>query len=450
MQVGHAHTVDYYLEDPTDVYLHRIEIIKVAHEDDVALPVYRTSHGPVVSPMPYDPSTYVPDPDNPIISWKYSHWGYEFGTIKGSLNLARATSMDEFEEGIELFAVSQHFCYADRDGNITYWMSGRDPVRPNGEWRFPQGFVSTPLEWDSDVLKARPTDRNTSRGFYSGWNNKASPAYDNSFNSTGVIYGPFHRAQVIYDYLSNNDNLTFEDVRDLALNIATTDSFGYGGNPWNFVADDFSAAVHANATTEREAALALLTEWDGHFVAGGESEWVVGTDRADAWVLMDAWLREVIRLIFEDELTTENMTYSDQSEFLLFNVLLHGLTETSSGTVNNYNWSQNLADPTAPQTADGIMVESLDNVLVTLGDRPWGTGARGEIEYRHPFFGKVHTTPFSSRSTYAHCVELDSSGPVSIESMFPLGASGRILSRHFLSMAKVFDTFEHRAFPLFD
>ena len=30
---------------------------------------------------------------------------------------------------------------------------------------------------------------------------------------------------MIYDYLENNDNLTYADVRDLALSIAMTDSF---------------------------------------------------------------------------------------------------------------------------------------------------------------------------------------------------------------------------------
>jgi penicillin amidase len=452
MQVGHGHTVDYYLEDPSDVDLHRTEIIKVAGDEDYELQVFRTSHGPVISPMPYDPSTYIPDPDNPIISWKYSHWGYEFKSFKGFLNLTRATTIEEFGEGIELIAVSQHFCYADQDGHIAYWMSGRDPVRPIGEWRFPQGFASPPLEWDSETLKVRSTDHNTRRGFYCGWNNKTHSKYDNSYNSCwdSTIFGPFHRAQVIYDYLLDHYNLSFEDVRDLALNIAMTDSFGHGGNPWDFVADDFCSAVQADPSEARESALALLKDWDGHFVANGESDWVSGTDRADAWILMDTWLHEVIRLTFEDELATATMTYEDHSKLLLFNILLHGFAEKSSGIINHYNWFQNRLSPTAPQTANDIIIEALDNTLDKLGDQPWGRNARGVIEHRHNLFGKVHQTPFSSRSTYAHCVELGSSGPVRIESMFPLGESGRIFSPHFWSMTELFNSFEHRVFPLFD
>ena len=451
MQVGHANTVDYYIEDPSDVFLHRTETIRVLGEDDVALPVYRTSHGPVISPMPYDPATYDPVSDGPIIAWKYSHWGHELEAFDGFLGLSRATNMDTFGEAIDRVPVSQHFCYTDRDGNIAYWMSGRDPVRPAGEWRFPQGFMGAPQEWDSEILIARSTDRNSSQGFYSGWNNKSSPTYE-------AAYGPFHRAHVIHDYLSTHDDLTFENLRDLALNIATTDSFGSGGNPWKFVEDHFTSVVAANPTPERTAALSLMAGWDGHFVDGGESAWPWGTDRADAWVLMDKWLREVIRLTFEDELGT------GQSRYTLFNVLLHALPGT---TINNsYDWFQNLTDVAAPQTSEAIILAALDTALAELETRPWGAGARGEIDYNHPVLevfasGTVHTMPFSSRSTYAHCVEYGSAGPIRIESMFPLGESGTILTGlgwlftpvfdpHFLSMTDVYDGFAHRPFPLFD
>jgi len=118
-------------------------------------------------------------------------------------------------------------------------------------------------------------------------------------NNLGYSFGPAHRAHVIKEYLDSHDGLTYEQIRDLALLIATTDSFGGGGNPWELVADPFRAAVAANPSNDRVAAVVLLDAWDGHFVAGGPSEWVAGTLRSDAWVLQDAWIREVVRLTFE-------------------------------------------------------------------------------------------------------------------------------------------------------
>lgn len=134
---------------------------------------------------------------------------------------------------------------------------------------------------------------------------------------------------VIHEYLDSHDNLTFEEIRDLALNIAATDSIRSGGNPWVFVEDRFTAAVAENRTDERVAAMNLLDGWDGHFVNGGSDMWVSGVDRADAWMLTNAWIHEVARLTFEDELG--QAIYEAQDITVLFNVFLHGLKGLNSG-----------------------------------------------------------------------------------------------------------------------
>ncbi|MCP4692091.1 MAG: penicillin acylase family protein, partial [Desulfobacterales bacterium] len=453
MQVGHAHTLDYYSVTQADIIHQRVETFKVAGMPDVEQTVYRTAYGPVVNA-------------DPMISWKYAHWGKEFQTVEAYMEAAMATSMDEFGAAIDKIGLSQHFCYADRDGNFAYWMSGFDPVRAEGaDPRFPQLGDGT-QDWPEPVqYKPRSTDRNRAEGFYSGWNNKSSSVYTSAPNTSSYYFGPFHRAHVLEDYLSSQDNLTFEDVRDLALNIATTDSvrtdflggninsYGDGGNPWKFVESDFTAAVQANATPERTAALAVMDGWDGHFVAGGPENWAMGMDRADAWILMNAWIREVIRLTFEDELGT------GQSTGVLFNVLLHGLPNYPTSITNLYDWFSNPADPDAPQTAEAIIIQALDATLTTLGEQPWGVGKRGMMVYSHEMIGPLHSLPTSSRSTYAQCVEMGAAGPVRVESMLPVGQSGNIMINiftdpptpvfdpNFFSMAPVYDPFAHRDFP---
>ena len=84
------------------------------------------------------------------------------------------------------------------------------------------------MEWTGE-RRTRVHDENVAKGFYCGWNNKSQPDYNNATNNFSYYLGPAHRAQVIDDYLATHDDLTFEEVRDLALNIATTDSFGSGG-----------------------------------------------------------------------------------------------------------------------------------------------------------------------------------------------------------------------------
>lgn len=453
MQVGHAHTTDFYFESPAAVSLHRMETIRVAGAAPVTVPIFRTPRGPVVEPVPFDPNTPPPI----IVSWKYAHLDAETKMVGFALGAARATSMDQFGAALELAGVSQHFCYADRDGNIAYWMSGHDPVRPAGvDPRFPLKGDGT-QEWPQPLqLKPRAHDRNTRQGFYGGWNNKAAVWYENSANDIGYTFGPAHRAHVIQEYLESHNNLTFEDVRDLALHIATTDSFGGGGNTWAFVADRFKQAVAADSTPERAAAVAMLDAWDGHFVAGGPSQWVAGPTRADAWVLQDAWVREVIRLTFEDELQAAGVTIGSQGQALLFNVLLHALAGPSASVPKLVNWFADRASSGKPTTADGIIVAALDTVMAALGPQPWNR-ERGLIRYRHPLLGELSTTPFASRSTFAHVLEYGSTGPLRLESMIPLGQSGTILGTppgqpqfdpHFFSFKPVFDAFAPRPFPL--
>jgi len=455
MQMGHAHSVDYYIESAEDVTLHRMETVHVAGGDDVIIPVYRSVHGPVVEPMPYDPG----NPSSTILSWKYANWGHEFDIVGFSLGVARATSIDDFGEAIELFGSSDHFCYADRDGNIAYWMTGRDPVRPAGlETRLPLPSDGT-AEWDATVLKPRYHDLNPDPGYYGGWNNKAAASADNPPNNWVFANGVAHRAHVIDEFLASAQNLSFDEVRDLALNIATTDSFGGGGTSWAFVEDRFSAAVVADSTAEREAALALLDEWDGHFVLGGESSWANGAYRAEAWLLQNGWIEEMIRLTFADELDSNGLDMSDMPTRLLYDVLLHALAGASASVPTLYDWFQDQSNSGKPTTADELIVLALDNTLDALGSRPW-MASRGSFSWTHAILGDVSAapTPFANRSTYAQCVEIGSEGPLRIESMFPLGQSGTILidsfgepvfDENFLSMHDVYNSFEPRPFPVF-
>ena len=112
---------------------------------------------------------------------------------------------------------------------------------------------------------------------------------------------------------------------------------------------------------------------------------------------------------------------------------------------------------------------ALDHVIADMGLGPYDM-PRGYIWYSHmllselppplgPVFTDMHSTPFSQRSTYAHVLEFDETGPIRIESMFPLGESGfigfngtmtPILDPNYFSMVPFFDPFVHRPFPLFD
>ncbi len=163
----------------------------------------------------------------------------------------------------------------------------------------------------------------------------------------------------------------------------------------------------ANSSPDRDAAIDMLDAWDGHFVAGGPAAWRMGTLRADAWVLQDAWVDEVLRITFEDEFRAAGMSWEDEAEVVLFNVLLHALAGQTL-----YDWFQDAAGTgDKPVGAEAIIVRALDNVIEHLGLGPYNA-PRGVITFGHsllgeldPAFNAIHAIPFSERSTYAHVVE---------------------------------------------
>ncbi|MDE0959837.1 MAG: penicillin acylase family protein [Planctomycetota bacterium] len=459
-QVAHPHTVDIYLDDADDLFLHRVETIPLGNNQFLDLPVYRTQHGPVVAPLILDPSSV----DGPVASWKYSHWGKELNTIDVNLDFIMARNIDDFGDAMDRFCVGLHVCYADRRGNVGYWMAGLDPERSvDADPRLPQ-LGDGSMEWTEPVTyKPRKTVRNPQRGWIGGWNNKAGggPA---GGASPGHAYGRFHRAHAMQDRIAEaieEGPLSFEFLRELAPTISSTDCCNLGssgGNRWFFVRDAFVAAIESDPDLDRLDALALLGEWDGYFVPGGPDAWTTAEVEADAWTLQDRWIRRVLQLTFEDELDTESLQWNQQGVNLLFNVFLRALPGSETLLQNRINWFMNRGLTPKPTDAAGIIVQALDDTLAQLGPRPWDQ-PRANISFTGQVVGEVWTTPWLDRSTYTQVVELGPQGPVRIESMIPLGQSGMIyqgptgeplFDEFYFGFTEIFDGFQPRSFPTFE
>ena len=460
-QVAHAHTVDIYLDDAEDIFLHRVEYIPLNSTGAVmTLPIYRTEHGPVVAPLILNPDTV----EGPVATWKYSHWQKELQTVDVNLDYVMARNIDDFADAMDRFCVSLHVCYADRRGNVGYWMAGLDPVRPpDADPRLPQLGDGT-MEWTNPVTyKPRKTVRNPQRGWMGGWNNKAGGGSAGGA-SPRHSYGRYHRAHAVQDRLAQaaaEGPLSFEFIRDLALEISATDCCDLGesgGNRWFFVEDAFVSAVESDPNLDRLDALTLLDGWDGYFPAGGPDAWTTGELDSDAWLLQDRWISKVVELTFEDELDTQTLSHDNQSRNLLFNVLIRALPGSNSVLEKRIDWFQNRGSTPKPTDATGIIVLALDDTLAELGPRPWDH-PRATIDYEGPVIGQVWSSPWLDRSTYAQVVEVGPEGPVRIESMIPLGESGAIyqgpggepeFDEQYFGFTDIFDGFLHRPFPTFD
>ena len=459
-QVAHAHTVDVYLEEVEDIFLHRTEVIPMGNDQFFNLPVYRSAHGPIVAPIVLSTENL----EGPVAAWKYAHWEKELRTVDVNLDYILARNMEDFGKAMDQFCVSLHVCYADRRGNVGYWMSGLDPIRVEGaDPRLPQ-LGDGSMEWTDPVTyKDRITDSNPDRGWIAGWNNKASSGEAGGANP-GHAYGRFHRAHAMQDRIGSaveQGPVDFEFVRDLALEISATDccSLGNnGGNKWFFVEEFFTSAVESDLNPDRLAALQLMESWDGYFVEGGEQGWLEETVNSDAWILQDRWIKKMLELVFDDELSTQTLSWNNQGQNLLFNVLLRALPGTQPTLANQITGFEDRGGGFKPTDPVELAVLALDLTLNDLGPRPWEF-PRATIDYvAESNLGTVWSAPWLNRSTYAQVVEMGSEGPVRIESMIPLGQSGDIrlgangepvFEDNYFGFTEIFDGFLHREFPLF-
>jgi len=384
LQVGHAHTTDYYFDVSTQkVELDRTENISVgAGSSMLTIYVYKyklNENGvdkflPVVSPN-FDKNTYSYPNDSFIASWRYSHFNHEFDLVKALLTFAQANNYTAFGKGIEDLGMSQHICYADTEGNIAYWMSGRDPIRPDNS---PTGYLLPQMpgshkDWlntDDNLQRAHAV--NPEQGYFAGWNNLSHPEYSGAPNNIEYSPGPFHRSHVIYEYLdmktTNGNKISYEEVKDLARHIAQTDSFGEGGVPWKYVASACATAItqanipsnYGYTQTDRLSALSIINDWyandKGYFVAGIESSY---TNRLKGWKLMDTWMRKLVDITFQPY-----PAIASQPDQRLFNVIVRSFQKKCL-----FNWFAGTVAPYQPHetTAYETIVNALDEAINELG-----------------------------------------------------------------------------------
>jgi penicillin amidase len=455
MQVGHASVWDYYLVDESELRVLRSETIEVANSDPIQDDILGNDLGTAI----------VDNGDGTWMVLAYSQRNYKWDLHGGLMALGRAESMDDFDQGIRNLGVSQHFTYIDKDGNLAYWLSGRTPVRQEGDYRFPQGTLANQdvLVWDHAVVLDPPNERNGEKGYYAGWNNKATPEWIDYAATAG--FGPFHRGHSVQAFFRDFDPQnpwTFEQLRDFHITIAANLRFYAGGNPYVFLREDTEDAVAADPTAERQEMIDLLGNWNGQLVVGeNNDDWITSRDLTDQGLFVEAFIENAMQLTFNDELGPSDPVNQVDNLFR-FHALVHGTGRT--GVDNNYNWFQNLNDPAAPQTLGEILVAAMDQTLADLGARPWGEGQRGTVTWTHPLFGDISVfvdigeTLDGRRPTYFHALEYGTEGPVRIESYYQNGNNGTILGAGFafsfdedaFIMKDNYDNYRTRPFPNFN
>jgi penicillin amidase len=340
----------------------RREVIRVKDADDVIMEVRLTRHGPVIS----DIVTNARDPlrENEVLAFAWTALADDDLTAQAGRKINVARNWDEFRDALRDFhAPQQNIVYADVDGNIGLYAPGLVPIRKPGNLsrgRLPaRGWLAAD-DWDGFIpFEDLPNSFNPAGGAIATANNKIVPDDYPYFISDD--WAPPFRAERIGALLADRESHSIESFKEIQGDIRSG------------VARDFLPFLAAAQLTGTAAgAGALLAAWDGDM------------DRKRPEPLIyAAWMRELTRLVYADELGELFASFWDNRPVFMLNVLR-----------THQEWCDDIT--TGPrETCDETVAAALERAVAALaeeyGDDPddwrWGEAHTAHSEHR-PFTGQ--------------------------------------------------------------
>jgi penicillin amidase len=324
----------------------REEVIKVRGEPDQRITVRRTRHGPVISDA-YRRLAPMVD-QNHVIALAWTALVDDDRTIEAGLQVMQAKNWDQFVTAFTNYvAPQQNIVYADTDGNIGFLAPGRVPIRkPENDIR---GLAPSPgwdarYDWAGFIPFAElPRKLNPPGGTIATANNKIVPdGYRHHITSEWEA--PF-RARRIEALLSARDAHSVDSFKAMQADVTSL-----------AVRDLLPFLLNAPAVSARAAAaLELLRQWDGQMEA----------DRPEP-LIVTAWLRQLSRLIYTDELGD---VFRDAWRLRI--IFLRNVLADVGG---QSRWCDDVATPIR-ETCQQLLGQALEEALEDLVER-YGSDAR--------------------------------------------------------------------------
>lgn len=173
--------------------------------------------------------------------------------IQGWQLLNNASNWDEFVGALKFIDAPQlNVAYADVKGNIGYWVTGKVPVRANGDGRLPSPGWTGEYEWIGEVpFEEMPHALNPENGFIVNCNNRVIP--DDYPHYLGEIWMNGYRAARIVDYFKSKELLTTLDFQKMQGDFTCLPGI------------EFVSHIRHLTDTDPDINLAveILRDWDG-------------------------------------------------------------------------------------------------------------------------------------------------------------------------------------------
>ncbi len=187
------------------------EPIKIKGQDEPHIEnVVVTHHGPVISDVIGEPGERLA-----VCSMALQ----PCQAFQGWMDLDRAKGWDDFVRAMRLIEAPQlNVCYADVEGNIGYWVTGKVPIRARGDGSVPAPGWTGEYEWVDEVpFEAMPHALNPTSGYIVTCNHRIIGDDYPYFLGNAWMNG--YRARRIVDYIESKSTLSLEDHRRLHVDF---------------------------------------------------------------------------------------------------------------------------------------------------------------------------------------------------------------------------------------
>lgn len=271
---------NYLTPDGSEPFVERTEVIKVKGEPDVTVTVRETRHGPVVTDLLEKSEGFVGK--DQVVAFAWTALAPDDRTSEAGVKLVQASDWETFLVAARDFlAPQQNIVYADRDGHIGYIAPGRVPIRKSDIGWLPSDGTTDDGDWiDVIPFDDLPQRFDPPEGRIVTANNRV---VDDSYRYfIALDFSPPYRADRINQRLGA---IAKHDVDSFAS--IQRDVYSQG------VVNLLPMLLGAVKTTspQAQAMIDRLKSFDGEMVA----------DKAEPLVVI-AWLRELMRGLFADEL----------------------------------------------------------------------------------------------------------------------------------------------------
>ena len=341
----------------------RTEVIEVSGEEPTTIEVRASRHGPIISDAFADAAEVAPE--GHVMAFAWTALRDDDLTLQAGLRMATARNWNDFTIALRDFhAPQQNIVYADVYGNIGMYVPGLVPIRKDGNQVMGMmpvpGWLAT-YDWDGFVpYDELPQIFNPPSGVIFTANHKIVED-DYPYFLTFEWESPY-RARRIGELLAARPKHSVESFKALQNDVVSV------------MARDFLPLLLApEPASERAAqAHAMLASWDGAMAA-----------EAPEPLIFAAWMRELTRLVYADELGPMFDDYWALRALFTYNVL-----------TTQPHWCESAATE-GVETCEGLIAEALERALADLDERFGASPERwrwGEAHYAlnsHRPFGRI-------------------------------------------------------------